>query len=104
MFRISALDAIKHGNLEELQARLAGEPDLKSFLSVHGGVLLLTAAEHGHVNIVEYLCSEGADKDACTMDGKTALFSAAQYGHLDVVKYLIKIEADIHKPTVNFSR
>ena len=52
------------------------------------------AARGGHLDIVKYLVSVGADIHDCYPHA--ALCHAAANGHLDVVKYLISLGADVH--------
>ena len=46
------------------------------------------AAESGRLPLVQYLCEDGADKEARTIRGLTPLLWAALEGHLPVVQYL----------------
>lgn len=49
---------------------------------------LMWASKGGHLPVVEYLVSMGADKNACNLAGLTARELARQAGHNAVVKYL----------------
>ena len=44
----------------------------------------------GHLSVVQYLCEQGADKEASSHIGFTPLHWAAREGHLPVVQYLRK--------------
>jgi ankyrin repeat protein len=44
------------------------------------------ASENGHLDVVKYLVSQGAD---ITADDNYAVRWASFYGHLEVVKYLV---------------
>ena len=48
---------------------------------------MILAAREGHKDIVEYLVSQGADKDI-ENGGWTAMKYAAYEGHKDIVEYL----------------
>ena len=50
---------------------------------------LWCAAAGGHLGIVEYLLSRGADVNATTRFNCTPLQEASFAGHLDVVKILV---------------
>src|SRR5688572_12937643 len=63
----------------------------------HKGALF-SAASNGHLSIVNYLLSIGADpneRDA-SQNNDTALIQASSGGHLEMVKALIKAGADIY--------
>ena len=50
-------------------------------------------AKYGHLEVVKYLVSQGADIHA---NNERALRRACEEGHLDVVKYLVEQGANIH--------
>ena len=54
-----------------------------------------TAAKHGHVDVVRYLCDLPPDRgvDPSARDNR-AIWDAAQCGHLDVVRYLCDLPPD----------
>ena len=55
---------------------------------------LLMAAFYGHLPVMQYLCEQGADKDARDGDDQTLLRTAALSGQLDVVQSLCEQGAD----------
>ena len=62
-----------------------------------GLTALMGASVDGHLEIVKYLISTGADVNAKNDDGWTALiFASTTKGHLEIVKYLISKDADIN--------
>ena len=64
---------------------------------------LISAAEHGYLDIIEYLLDKGAlinDVDKC---GETALMHASSRGHFDVVKLLCSKGADINIKNYGYS-
>ncbi|EAY06454.1 ankyrin repeat protein, putative [Trichomonas vaginalis G3] len=52
------------------------------------------ASENGNLDVVQYLISVGANKEAKDNDGYTPLIWASQNGKLDVVQYLISVGAN----------
>jgi ankyrin repeat protein len=50
---------------------------------------LQNAAYEGHVEVVENLLDQGADKDKADNDGNTALHLAAENGHFEVANVLL---------------
>ena len=55
---------------------------------------LHSAAHHGHIHVMQYLCEQGADKEARGERDWTPLHIAAQYGRLPVVQYLCEHGVD----------
>ena len=56
---------------------------------------LWLAASEGHLPVLEFLVSEGANVDATDKDGQTGLMMASCYGHLSVCEYLISQNCDV---------
>lgn len=50
---------------------------------------LTIAATRGHLELVRYLCENGADLEMATEQHESPLFLAALFGRLDVVTYLV---------------
>lgn len=92
-------DAVKHGDLERVQALLstaAQKRALANKRSAQGRPPLHLAAEGGHLAVAEALIAAGARLNE-TEDGfgcGTALMWAAAKGHLAVVKALLAAGAD----------
>ena len=62
-----------------------------------GATAFLVAAANGRLEIMKYLLSKGANRDAVNNDGLTALMGESVEGHIDIVKYLVeelKVEVD----------
>jgi len=55
----------------------------------HQQTPLMTAAAHGHVDIVRFLVAAGADINRQTNGCSTALIIACHYGHVDCVNALL---------------
>lgn len=62
------------------------------WLFFKGDQPLHLAAHEGHLPVINYLVSRGADVHATRMDGRTAVHCAAQQGCLMVVKHLVQEE------------
>ena len=60
-----------------------------------GDRALHIAARCGHVCLLEYLLSSGADKEISNLDGKRPLHEAAQTGQLECVQCLLKSGAQV---------
>ena len=56
---------------------------------------LLLAARRGHIAIVEFLLSKGADPQFANKDGMTALMAASAAGNTDIVKVLVRHRASV---------
>ena len=56
---------------------------------MNGWTALRGAAFDGHLDVIKYLISQGAEVNVHDKDGWTAFQLAAQNGHLEVTKYLI---------------
>ena len=55
-------------------------------MGVFGHTAVLTAAAHGHVDIIQYLHSLGADLNSETITGETMAILAARNGHPGVLE------------------
>ena len=64
-----------------------GKVDLECH-SLSGGTALMFAAQGGHVEVMKYLCSKGADVDARDYGGSTPFLEAARAGRLASIEYL----------------
>lgn len=62
-----------------------------------GETALIRASYKGHLEIVKYLISKGADMDFAFNDRSTALIWASDKGHLEIVKVLVENGADLNK-------
>ena len=70
----------------------------------NGNTPLLTAAEEGHVNIVEYLLGKDVySVNAHNIQRRTALHLAAEKGYTDIVTQLIKVRASFNRRDVDGS-
>ncbi|EAY01802.1 hypothetical protein TVAG_111590, partial [Trichomonas vaginalis G3] len=83
--------ACEERNLERIKSIIEnGNYNVESL-----GLPLIFSSEYGHLEVVEYLISIGADKEAKdNFCGCTPLIWATENGHLEVVKYLISVGAD----------
>ena len=64
--------------------------DLNKPREMSGATPVFLAAQTGHLDVVDLLIENGADKDKANNAGWTPVFVASQQGHLDVVRLLIE--------------
>ena len=67
------------------------------FRSEDGDTALMTSSYFGHVDIVEFLLSEGADVEAVDHQRSSSLMKAAVLDRHQVADLLIQAEADLDK-------
>jgi len=77
---MSLFDAVKAGDLERLEALLAGGADPNPF-DAEGRTPLVLAAERGEEALVRGLLAHGADPSLPDRMGEAALTKAAAHGH-----------------------
>lgn len=88
--------AVLRGNLEDVKLLiLKGAVDVNTKDKL-GSTALINASSEGHLEIVKFLVSKGADLNIKNKYGYTALMKAANEGHLEVVKFLVKSGADVN--------
>ena len=58
---------------------------------------LMYAAYGGHLEVLQYLVEQGAEKDNVNNNGFTALMYAAQNGRFGVVEFLLEDGVDVNK-------
>jgi len=63
--------------------------DIEALATEHRQTPLMTAAVHGHEDIVRMLVAAGADINRQTSRCSTALIVACHYGHVDCVHALL---------------
>jgi ankyrin repeat domain-containing protein 17 len=56
---------------------------------------LMEASQEGHLELVRYLLTQGADVNATTTTGDSALTYACENGHTDVAELLLQYRADL---------
>jgi ankyrin repeat protein/L-ascorbate metabolism protein UlaG (beta-lactamase superfamily) len=86
--------AAKEGDLAKVQEMVGKNPELVKAKDEEGETPLHEAAAAGHIAIVEYLLTKGADIDARNNDNQNPLLHAAYYGKTPVVKLLLDKGAD----------
>ncbi|KAK6036901.1 ankyrin repeat protein, partial [Cooperia oncophora] len=97
LMRCAANDTVDH-QVAELLIRLGADPSYpgdKSALSYKGRTALHYAAQVNNVQMIEFLISRDANKDAQDLEDRTPLFLAASHGHLEAVQALIKAGASL---------
>ena len=68
-----------------------------TFILKNGGTALFSASQLGFNDIVELLCSKGANVNLSLEDKTSPTFIASQNGHLKTVKVLEHHRADINR-------
>lgn len=80
-------------DIAHLLIRNGADTNATYTLAVEDGQLELTprivAAGCGNLQLVKFLCANGADVERLSNENRMALFFAAAFGKLDVVKYLV---------------
>jgi len=71
-------------------------PGQNSKDELSGKTPLHMAAQVGHLQIVQHICSLLVDKNPKDSNGVTPLHTAAIHGHLEIVKYLVQLVEDKH--------
>jgi ankyrin repeat protein/L-ascorbate metabolism protein UlaG (beta-lactamase superfamily) len=89
--------AAKGGNLAKVQELVGKDPELVKAKDKEGETPLHAAAGAGHIAIVEYLLTKGAEIDARNNDNQNPLLHAAYYGKAPVVQLLLDKGADFNE-------
>uniref|UniRef100_A0A4W5NT69 Uncharacterized protein n=1 Tax=Hucho hucho TaxID=62062 RepID=A0A4W5NT69_9TELE len=66
---------------------------------MYGITPLFAAAQTGHVEVLNFLITNGADINSQANDGATPLYEACKNGHGEIVELLLSQKADANKPT-----
>lgn len=94
------LKAADKGNLDEMRALLDSYPE-NDFLNakdfVEGDAALHLASRNGHLEVVEFLLSMGAEVNLQNNFSCTPLSLAVSHGHLEIVKLLIRHGSDVNE-------
>lgn len=91
---IDIFTAAEQGNFETVKEEIQNNPQLLTAVDDRGYSLLHKAAYNGHLNLLEYLISQGADINAKSGSGSTPMHGAAFYGHPEIVIVLLDRGAD----------
>jgi uncharacterized protein len=86
--------AASHGQPEIVKLLIGLGADVNAYGGIAGGGALSLAASKGHVEIVQYPLSCGANLDVSEPE-RNPLFSAIHGGHVDVAKLLIDNGIDV---------
>lgn len=86
----------KSGDLKELKNLLKQLDDIDAVEPWTGETALMLACNYGHLEIVEYLISNGANVNYVNkQEDTTALFNAAKKDHAEIVKILVENGASV---------
>lgn len=93
-------DAAENGDLETVKKLISENPAMLEAPDREGKTPLHYAAAKGHLNVVEFLVSKGANVNARNSSGATPLYLAKGFGRKDVVEFLTKhgATAEIIRP------
>lgn len=83
-------DAAENGDLETVKRLIGENPNLLEAPDREGKTPLHYAAAKGHLNVVEFLVSKGANVNARNSSGVTPLYLAKGFGRKEVVEFLTK--------------
>jgi uncharacterized protein len=87
--------AASHGQTEIVKRLVEMGQDVNTYGGIAGGAPLSLAAAQGHLDIVKYLLSHGAQLDVSEPE-RNPLFSAIYGGHTAIAKLLIDHGIDTH--------
>ena len=90
--------AAAEGDLAKVQALIEKNPELVKARDEENSTLLHGAAAAGHIEIVEYLLSKGADINARNSANQNPLLYAAYNGRAPMVRLLLDKGADFKQP------
>lgn len=97
---ISIYDAAYEGDLDDVTAAVGQDPSLVNSRFPDGSTPLLMAVYGGHLEVVKYLVSRGADINAFdTTYRYTPLHAAAYVDNTDIAEYLVSKGADVDVKT-----
>jgi ankyrin repeat protein len=92
---IDIFTAAEQGNLEAVEGLIQDNPELINAADDRGYSPLHKAAYNNHLNIAEFLISQGANVNATSGSGSTPLHGAAFYGHPEIVRALLENGAEL---------
>lgn len=91
------MDAVKSGNVEEVQSLLNKGVDVNVRVeTMDSPTPLMKASEGGNLEVVKLLVGKGANVNATDHSGETPLMYASRGGHLEIMKLLIEKGADVN--------
>jgi ankyrin repeat protein len=85
--------AADFGNLTLAQRLVSLGADVNQRSGTFGGAAVNLAAAKGHIEVVRYLLSEGAELDVGEPE-RNPLFSAIYGGHIEIVRLLVEAGID----------
>jgi len=92
-------EAAAKGDLAKVKAFLKKDAKLIDADDKNNKEPLHWAAEKGHLQVVEFLISQGADVNAKNVADETPLHYSAGYGYKDIVKLLVSKGAAVNEKT-----
>lgn len=90
--------AASYGHLPVIKTIIKSGLDIRKEVKSGDGCLMIhCAAERGHIDVVEYLLTQGANIECTTSDGDSPGTLAAANGHLPLIKVLVKSGLGVKK-------
>ena len=90
----SFANACSNGDIDIVKAMMERTQVDVNAMNSHGYRQLNIAANHGRLSVVQYMCEQGADKEARGQHDLTPLCWTVFSGHLSVMQYLCEQGAD----------
>ena len=87
--------AAKEGNVPIVMLQIDGGMDVNVKQYTEGWACLATAADHGHIDLVNALLERGADVNQRMSNNCTALMTASDSGRIEIMKILLDNGADL---------
>ena len=88
------INASVKGNIDDIKKLLIAGADINTKDNAIQTTPIALAANRGHLEVVKFLFSQGAQIDAVCNIGTSALMIASAKGHLEVVRFLLNAGAN----------
>ncbi|MEJ6950468.1 ankyrin repeat domain-containing protein [Natronospora cellulosivora (SeqCode)] len=96
-FNDKFINASNKGDLELVKQLFDKNIDIDYQCKENGNTALILASKNGHIDVVEYLLSQGADINRVNNLSYPAIWYAANEGHFTIVDLLLEYNVNINK-------